>query len=137
MHHETFHIHLYGPHSGATDASSSQTTPILTSFEAAAQRLISFLPMVLLEPDGSFAWAGKNHQVVGMIYDAESVIQYVEFRGHCDREQMKTLVKTLSGTDKIDDFAVMMLPERQWKNFQFFERLLPEAESDASKPAGS
>ena len=136
MRHETFHLHLYGPDAQANDASWLETKPILTSFESAAQRLANFLPTVLVEPDGSFAWAGKNHQVVGMIYDASETIQYVEIRGHCDQNQMRRLVETLSGTTEIDDFAVMMLPERQWKNFQFFERLLPESRPDQTESTG-
>lgn len=83
------------------------------------------LPNVLLEPDGSFAWTGENHQLVGMIYDAAMMIQYVELRGHCDRFQLRKLVQTLSGTDQIGDFAIMILPERQWKIFQSFEMSLP------------
>lgn len=122
---DTFHIHLYGPPAEPTSESASATTPIPTSFEAAQGRLEQTLSNVLLEPDGSFAWASKDHRVVGMIYDAAMLIQYVEFRGHCDQLQLRKLVKTLSGTDQIDDFAVMVLPERQWKNFQSFVRSLP------------
>jgi hypothetical protein len=125
---ETFHIHLYGPErSTSGPASSRQTNPIPTSFEAAQQRLESLLPSVLLEPDGSFAWAGNGHQVVGMIYDAATEIQYVELRGHCDRSQLRKLVQTLVGAPRIDEFAIMVLPNRQWKIFQSFEISLPTA----------
>lgn len=60
-----------------------------------------------------------------MIYDAAMVIQYVELRGHCDATRLRKLVETLAGTTQIDQFAVMVLPERQWKNFQTFAISLP------------
>ena len=130
---ETFHIHLYGPNDvSAGQSSSRQTAPIPTSFEAAQQRLKKSLPTVLLEPDGSFAWAGSSHQVVGMIYDAATMIQYVELRGHCDRSQLRKLVQTLSGALRIDDFAIMVLPDRRWKIFQSFEMSLPAATKNQS-----
>ncbi|QDV40221.1 hypothetical protein Enr13x_00270 [Stieleria neptunia] len=122
---EPFHIHLYGPHPHDGRLPSPETTPIPTSFEAAGERLNRSLPSVLFEPDGSFAWAGKDHQVVGMVYDAAMLIQYVEIRGHCDATQLRKLVETLAGTTQIDPFAVMVLPERQWKNFQTFAISLP------------
>jgi hypothetical protein len=125
---ETFHIHLYGPDDSSDGPSSSrQTAPIPTSFEAAQQRLEKSLPKVLLEPDGSFAWAGNGYQIVGMIYDAATVIQYVELRGHCDQSQLRKLVQTLAGELRIDGFGVMVLPDRQWKIFQSFETSLPSA----------
>ncbi len=125
MHTVSFHIHLYGPHPHADRLPSPATTPIPTSFEAAGQRLHQSLPSILFEPDGSFAWASTDHQVVGMIYDAAMVIQYVELRGHCDATRLRKLVETLAGTTQIDQFAVMVLPERQWKNFQTFAISLP------------
>lgn len=127
---ETFHIHLYGPRSG-NPASSQATTPIPSSFEAAEERLIRSLPMALIEPDGSFAWAGPDHQIVGMIYDAAAMIQYVEIRGRLNRGQLRDFVEILSGTTKIDDFATMVLPARQWKDFQSFANSLPESPSSA------
>ena len=107
---ETFHIHLYGPDPNAHPSATQKTAPIPTSFEAAQQRLLRTLPKVLLEPDGSFAWASDNQQAVGMIYDAAQLVQYVELRGHCDRSSLRLLVETLTGTEKIDDFATMVLP---------------------------
>ncbi|QEF96001.1 hypothetical protein Mal15_00270 [Stieleria maiorica] len=121
---DSFHIHLYGPRPDTNLSSGGPMPPIPTSFEAAGERLQRSLPMVLLEPDGSFAWAGKHHQVVGMIYDAAMEIQYVELRGHCDAKNLRKLVETLAGTVEIDPFAVMVLPERQWKNFQSFANSL-------------
>ncbi|WP_372894367.1 hypothetical protein [Stieleria sp.] len=129
---DSFHIYLYGPHPHADRLPSPDTTPIPTSFEAAGERLHQSLPSILFEPDGSFAWASKDHQVVGMIYDAAMEIQYVEIRGHCDASRLRKLVEILAGTTQIDQFAVMVLPERQWKNFQSFAISLP-----ASDPNGA
>jgi len=120
-----FHIHLYGPllSDGPQEPpATASTCPIESSFESAQGRLEQHLPAVLLEPDGSFAWAGPNHQVVGMIYDAAEKIQYIELRGRCAGRQLRRLIETLAGTDAIDQFAVMVLPERQWKVFQSFEK---------------
>jgi hypothetical protein len=127
---ETFHIHLYGPDPLDRPSVPGQTTPLPTSFEAAQQRLRTCLPNVLLEPDGSLAWAGKDHQIVGMIYDAATMIQYVELRGRCDRIRLREFVETLAGSKQIDQFATMILPERQWKIFHSFERSLPSSPTD-------
>lgn len=135
---DTFHIHLYGPIQpygepiqpyggppGEADRSSGpRTSPIPTTFDAATDRMLRSLPMVLLEPDGSFAWAGSDHQIVGMIYDAAMSIQYVEIRGHADADRLRKLVQALVGHGNINELAVMVLPERQWKDFQSFERML-------------
>lgn len=119
---KSFHIHLYGPQESDQKPIAERTPAIPTSFEAAQQRLSDALPDVLLEPDGSFAWAGPTFQIVGMIYDAADQIQYVELRGHCDPAHLRQLIEILSGMSNIDQFLVMVLPERQWKNFQSFEK---------------
>jgi hypothetical protein len=161
---DEFHIHLYGPlpldsgmdssppgedartvrsereSSGPTSALDPNrwiaTTPIPASFEEAASRLAEQLPEVLLEPDGSLAWASPDHQVVGMIYDAMGSIQYLELRGRCTAEQLRQLVEVISGMTNVDRFAAMLLPERQWKIFQsvaesFQNRSEGATESDA------
>ncbi|KAA5541094.1 hypothetical protein FYK55_19570 [Roseiconus nitratireducens] len=119
-----FHIHLYGP--ATSDRRDRRTPPIPTSFESAMERLQTDLSRVLLEPDGSLAWAGQDFRLVGMLYDAASQIQYVELRGTCRRHQLRRLVETVAGFREIDDFAVMELPQRQWKDFQSFANQLPE-----------
>ena len=142
---DTFHIYLYGPPQGTDAATLNRGTPFATSFEAAAERLLENLPTVLLEPDGSFAWASGEGEIVGMIYDAAMLIQYVELRGHGNlgkenwpagdrttgdnrpqfrQSPLRHLVQSLAGTPLVDDFSVLVLPERQWKDFQSFEKSL-------------
>lgn len=96
--------------------------PLDSDFESAQQRLREQIPATLLEPDGSLAWAGADFQIVGMIYDAAETIQYIELRGHCRGRQLRQLIETVAGTPRIEQFSVMVLPDRQWKIFQSFER---------------
>lgn len=130
-----FHIHLYGPPHDSGGRNGPQTSPIPTSFEAAQERLRQSLPNVLLEADGSLAWANRGFQIVGMIYDAATMIQYVEIRGHCDRSILRSFVATLVGTVHIDHFPVMVLPDRQWKKFQSFEKTLPPGPANRASPS--
>ncbi|MCC9600851.1 hypothetical protein LOC67_09760 [Stieleria sp. JC731] len=99
-------------------------SPIPTSFEAAMQRLETLVPQPLSEPDGSIAWAGSDHRIVGMIYDAAGHIQYLELRGYGTAYHWRTLIQSICGQANIDRFSIMLLPERQWKNFQSFANLL-------------
>ncbi|OYP34948.1 hypothetical protein [Rhodopirellula sp. MGV] len=120
----TFHIHVYGPVAEgiADETLSGRQLPIPTTFEAAMDRLEQL--SALTEPDGSIAWSGPDHQLVGMIYDAAGQIQYLELRGHGSPTHWRTLIQSISGFAKIDRFSIMILPLRQWKNFQSFESLL-------------
>ncbi|MEM6365823.1 MAG: hypothetical protein AAF745_15455 [Planctomycetota bacterium] len=123
---ESFHVHCYGPSELDSGELSKRTHPAIpTSFEAALERLQRLLPQVLFEPDGSLAWASPSHQVVGMVYDAQTTIQYVELRGHCDGQQFIELVRTLAGTDDVGSYQLMLLPQRQWKDLQTFAKTLP------------
>ncbi|MCO8121750.1 hypothetical protein NHH03_08380 [Stieleria sp. TO1_6] len=119
-----FHIHLYGPPADRLTSGNPTTAPLPSSFEAAWQRLQTLLPQALLEPDGSLAWSGEHHQIVGMLYDAADRIQYVELRGFCYRQQVQKLLRVIAGIEQVDRFSVMVLPERQWKNFQSFANSL-------------
>ena len=127
-----FHIHLYGRSPGDLPPQGQRTNPIPTSFEEAQQRLLERMPEMLFEPDGSFAWASVKHQLVGMIYDAGGQIQYVELRGHCAPQQLRDLIETLAGSPQIDEFAVMVLPNRQWKIFHTFEKSVPSEDSTSA-----
>jgi hypothetical protein len=149
----SFHIHLYGPHESDEPLSAPAARPLPSDFESAQRRLEQQLPGVLFEPDGSFAWAGSDFQIVGIVYDAADAIQYVELRGRfehrgaesptpesqapgCESEitsadgpriggRLRELIAVLAGTVAIDRFAVMVLPNRQWQLFQSFENSSP------------
>ncbi|MEM0925507.1 MAG: hypothetical protein AAGJ83_05675 [Planctomycetota bacterium] len=123
---EPFHLHVYGPRQGSADENSPSHSPIEASFEEATERLLHDIPAVLIEPDGSIAWASPSHQIVGIIYDAGAVIRYVELRGFCTPSQLIRLVATIAGAPKVGDFAVMRLPIRQWNNLQQFANSLTD-----------
>ncbi|MEL6110608.1 MAG: hypothetical protein AAFU85_31770 [Planctomycetota bacterium] len=116
-----FHLYLYGPFIEGGEL----PTRFPSRFETALARLQTAFPKALIEPDGSVAWASPTHQLVAMIYDSGDAIEYVELRGHCRRSDLFQFVTELSGDDEIFDFAVMQLPERQWKNLQDFATDLP------------
>lgn len=124
-----FHVHIYGPAAGEMRNVGEKppgTSSVPSSFEEALTRLERDIPSVLLEPDGSLAWASPSHQVVGIIYDAGQRIQYVELRGHCSGDQIRHLIATIADTKQIDEFAVMELPNRQWNNLQGFANSLEQ-----------
>ena len=116
-----FHLHLYGPFVEGGEL----PTRFPSRFETALARLQMAFPKALIEPDGSVAWASPSHQLVGMIYDSGDDIEYVELRGHCRRSELFQFVTQLSGDEEISGFAVMELPQRQWKNLQEFAMELP------------
>ncbi|MCD0463084.1 hypothetical protein [Roseiconus lacunae] len=140
MQQPAYHVHIYGPprltdlgsvpadavkNRGQSTEQGQQST-IATTFENAMARLQDLTPSVLTEPDGSIAWAGTEHQIVGIIYDAADQIQYVELRGHGQSKYWRLLLQAIAGTENVDRFSIMVLPNRQWKNFQSFERMLDE-----------
>ncbi len=86
----SFHIHLYGPHESDEPLSALTARPLPSDFEAAQRRLEQQLPGVLFEPDGSFAWAGGDFQIVGIVYDAADAIQYVELRGRFEHRAQES-----------------------------------------------
>ncbi|MEO1523998.1 MAG: hypothetical protein AAFX06_01115 [Planctomycetota bacterium] len=117
-----FHLHLYGPFT----EEGGQPSPFPSRFETALTRLQTAYPEALIEMDGSVAWASPSHQLVGMLYDAGEAIEYVELRGRCSRSQLLDFVENLAEEGQIGAFAVMELPQRQWKKLQHFAIQLPE-----------
>ena len=106
----SFHIYLYGPHTG----------PFETSFEASSARLQD-LDQLLIEPDGSFVWTDRcDQQVDGMLYDAAGKLQYVELRGECRRGTWRRILIAIAG-DQTELLEVMSLPNRRLQNLQSFE----------------
>lgn len=119
-----FHLHLYGPFADE----GRQPMHFPSRFETALARLQTAFPEALIEMDGSVAWASPNHQLVGMIYDAGERIEYIELRGRCSRSQLFQFVGELCDSrdeQQIGSFAVMQLPQRQWKNLQDFATEIP------------
>lgn len=125
MPYDQFHVHLYGAVEDAAKLAGA-APPLPASFEEMMQRFDTAFPNAYSEPDGSIAWASKQHQIVGTIYDFAGQVQYVELRGRGGLEKVRTLVETLCGTTQIEALTVMVLPERQWKNFHDFEKTFPE-----------
>lgn len=126
MPYDQFHFHLYGPVQDIAQL-AGPAPPLPASFDQMMQRFDAAFPNAYSEPDGSIAWASKQHQIVGTIYDFAGQVQYVELRGRGELEKVRALVETLCGTTQIEALTVMVLPERQWKNFQDFEKTFPEA----------
>ncbi|MEO1616535.1 MAG: hypothetical protein AAFV88_11835 [Planctomycetota bacterium] len=118
----SFHLHVYGPRRASTPTPNC----IPSSFEATENRLREVMPSVLFEPDGSIAWASPTHQIVGIVYDANTEIQYVELRGHCSGTQLVELVSVIAGTTNVSEYGVMVLPSRQWKNLQTVARSMDD-----------
>ncbi len=61
--------------------------PLPVSFEEALS-VLSALPRLFIEPDGSFVWvsargAARPWQIDGMLYDRGGRLLYVELKGHC------------------------------------------------------
>jgi hypothetical protein len=68
------------------------------SFENFAE-LLSNLPGMYFEMDGSFVWVeqrgSQTYQMDGMVYDRANRIEYVEIKGACSSQQWQTVCQAL------------------------------------------
>ena len=120
---KTFHVYLYGPNQGAIDS----------SFEE-AQRRLSELDSLYMEPDGSFVWSmpGGGEQVFGMLYDAGGKIQYCDLQGCCSLTPWVALCEAIAGGPR-EGLVVAVLPEMRLQDLQRFEgNALQKLQNDSS-----
>ncbi len=82
------------------------------SFENLAA-LLSTMPNMYFEMDGSFVWVDqqifRTHQMDGMVYDRADKIEYVEIKGTCSTQQWQTLCQSLCGhaIGPTEDYSVI------------------------------
>jgi hypothetical protein len=111
----SFSIYLYG----------ADGLPIDRSLETAAAHL-QRLDRMYFEWDGSFVWTGidgaQRWQVDGMIYDAGTMIQYVDLKGWCPQAQWWQLIDAIGPGDHRAKLAwrVVTLPDRTIATMQQF-----------------
>lgn len=80
------------------------------------ERVLSRLPRMFFELDGSFVWRGENRatdgqilelwQVDGMVYDVAGRVSRVELKGRCSVDMFTQLVVALQPADKLVAYFV-------------------------------
>lgn len=98
-----------------------------TSFDSAYD-VLSHVPRVHAELDGSFVWSEADWQVDGMLYDRDEQLRYVELKGHCPRHIWRQLISLLCATPELA--VVVKLGESGLYDLQEFESCTWGEQSD-------
>ena len=85
----------------ATDTSLAVPSPVPAfhvTFDRASE-ILSTLPRMFIEPDGSFVWTGEHDgqswQVDGVLYDEGPSLSYVEMLGRCPPNEFDQFLAAL------------------------------------------
>ena len=76
--------------------------PMAVGFEEAC-RALAELPLMFVEPDGSFVWASSKSeppwQVDGVMYDRNERLLFVDLKGDCPKEKFDQLLQAFGWPD--------------------------------------
>lgn len=76
----------------------SSNNSLHVTFDRAVE-ILTMLPRMFIEPDGSFVWTGKQDdelwQVEGVLYDAGPRLAYVEMSGRCPPDEFDQFIAAL------------------------------------------